>query len=318
MVDKLVRKRWVVGERIGTRRPPCGGVCSPATGTRHARRPPASVAALRGEEASESEFHRSEGGHHQQQQEHAEAAPRPRTARVRSKVSEARSSRFRRRGKGNAETQSAIRSELNRFESAFDRFEREGEKEARWHVVSIAGAKREESYSKKLLEAYEKELKKNRKQYTLPDGSVQAIQLMTPVIRYVYKEVETGKAVKRTVRWPASDVIWCHCVLNTKMKAFLNRQSFVRNIFSGEPLVNLSDFAFQDEYDVARDQDEGTLLSFTDMLKHARRVEEHRIEDPAEVGLDVHSQLTELFQRKYGSRAEGESLEEDDSILSPM
>ena len=90
--------------------------------------------------------------------------------------------------------------------------------------------------------------------------------------------MQTGKAVKRTVRWPASDVIWCHCVLNTKMKAFLNRQSFVRNIFSGEPLVNLSDFAFQDEYDVARDQDEGTLLSFTDMLKHARRVEEHRIE----------------------------------------
>ena len=43
-----------------------------------------------------------------------------------------------------------------------------------------------------------------------------------------------------------------------------------------------------------------------------------RIADPAEVGLDVHSQLTELFQRKYGSRAEGESLEEDDSILSPM
>ena len=73
----------------------------------------------------------------------AGSVARPRTT---NKVSEARRNRFRRgRGPGTVESQSEIQSELNRFESAFDRFEKEGEEEERWHVVSIAGAKREES-----------------------------------------------------------------------------------------------------------------------------------------------------------------------------
>lgn len=107
---------------------------------------------------------------------------------ARRRVSEARRSRFHRgRGPGTLESQSEIQSELNRFESAFDMFEREGETEQRWHVVSIAGAKREESYAKRLLEAFEKELKRSARLYTLPNGKVQTIECMTPVIRYQYR-----------------------------------------------------------------------------------------------------------------------------------
>ena len=36
-----------------------------------------------------------------------------------------------------------------------------------------------------------------------------------------------------------------------------------------------------------------------ELLKHARLEEYHEIEDPEEVGLDVHQQLTELFYEKY-------------------
>ena len=53
-------------------------------------------------------------------------------------------------------------------------------------------------------------------------------------------------------------------------------------------------------YDEARQEDEETLLSFTELLKQARLVEVHDIEDPAAVGVDVHTQLTELFEDKYG------------------
>ena len=168
------------------------------------------------------------------------------------------------------QNKSEIQSELNRFTSAFDRFELEGETEKRWHVVSIAGAKREQSYSTKLLEAFARELEVNRGLYKIAGGQgdeeeeeVHTLECMTPVIRYQYRSFETNQMVKRTVRWPASDVLWVRCILDNKMKAFLNRQSFVRKIFSGEPLVTLEDFAFQEQYDQARAEDEETLLSFT-------------------------------------------------------
>ena len=256
-------------------------------------------------------FGQHEGGEESFRLQEDSSTPAPR--RGKNRFSEARRARFRRPGPGTAESQSEIRSELNRFQSAFDRFEKEGDKEARWHVVSIAGAKREESYSKRLLEAYEKEIKRNAGQYTLPDGTVQSIELMTPVTRYQYRDVETNRVVKRTVRWPASDVLWCHCVMTARMRAFIQRQTFVRNIFSGEPLVSLSDFAFQDQYEEARRDEEGTLLTFTELLRHARLVECHEIDDPEEVGLDVHAQLTQLFQKQYGGGDGGnEGLAEEE------
>lgn len=69
--------------------------------------------------------------------------------------------------------------------------------------------------------------------------------------------------LKRTVRWPASDVLWVSCVMTKRMRAFISRQTFVRNIFSSEIYVVLEDFAFQDQYDMAKEDEEGTLLAFT-------------------------------------------------------
>ena len=49
-----------------------------------------------------------------------------------------------------------------------------------------------------------------------------------------------------------------------------------------------------------------------ELLKHARLEEYHEIEDPEEVGLDVHQQLTELFYEKYlgtSPDAQGETAE---------
>ena len=82
----------------------------------------------------------------------------------------------------------------------------------------------------------------------LESGEVHTLECLTPVIRYQYRSAETNQMVKRTVRWPASDVLWVRCRMDTRMKAFINRQSFVRNIFSGEPVVTLEDFAFQEQY----------------------------------------------------------------------
>ena len=46
------------------------------------------------------------------------------------------------------------------------------------------------------------------------------------------------------------------------------------------------------------------LSSLWDAQKRAKEVEIHEIRDPDEVGLEVHDQLTELFQWKYGLEQE--------------
>ena len=51
--------------------------------------------------------------------------------------------------------------------------------------------------------------------------------------------------------------------MTKRMRAFISRQTFVRNIFSSEIYVVLEDFAFQDQYDMAKEDEEGTLLAFT-------------------------------------------------------
>ena len=48
----------------------------------------------------------------------------------------------------------------------------------------------------------------------------------------------------------------------------------------------------------------GTLLQFTGLLELARGEEVHEIEDPEAIGVDVHTQLTEAFMRKYGGEEE--------------
>ena len=124
-------------------------------------------------------------------------------------------------------------------------------------VISIQGARREKSYSEKLLQAFERDMELGR----WDEG--QSLEVMTPVVQFEYEEVETGKMKRKTGRWPTTDVLWIRCVLDNQMKKFLRKQTFVRNIFSGEPVVHLKDFAFQQEYDEVRSDDESTLLTCT-------------------------------------------------------
>jgi hypothetical protein len=221
-------------------------------------------------------------------------APESESSGSSSKASQARNARLRgRRGKQTVEEMSEIRSEMTRFQCAYDDAERTGEREDRWHVVSIAGARREKSYGEKLLQAFEKDVQLGR----WDEG--RSLDVMTPVVQYEYEEAETGKVKRKTGRWPATDVLWVRCVLDNQMKRFLRRQTFIRNIFSGEPVVHLKDFAFQEEYDQLRSDDEQKLLTCTDMLRRAQQVECHSILDPELAGFDVHTQLTELFHQKY-------------------
>jgi len=96
-----------------------------------------------------------------------------------------------------------------------------GQSALKWHMVTVSGARRENSAAERLLENFEQMLaeapERRRVEFPgLPDRDL-TLEAVAPVLEVQFRDAVTNRKVKRKVRWPVEGFIWIRCILTKHM-----------------------------------------------------------------------------------------------------
>jgi hypothetical protein len=96
-----------------------------------------------------------------------------------------------------------------------------GQSALKWHMVTVSGARRENSAAERLLQNFEQMLaeapERRRVEFPgLPDRDLM-LEVVAPVLEVQFRDAVTNRKVKRKVRWPVEGFIWIRCILTKHM-----------------------------------------------------------------------------------------------------
>ena len=96
-----------------------------------------------------------------------------------------------------------------------------GQSVLKWHMVTVSGARRENSAGERLLENFAQMLadapERRRVEFPgLPDREL-TLEVVAPVLEVHFRDAVTNRKVKRKVRWPVEGYLWIRCILTKHM-----------------------------------------------------------------------------------------------------